>query len=176
MAITIRAEQSGDEHVIHDLTVAAFATMPYSDGSEAPIIAGLRQDGDLTISLVAVEGPDIEGPDIVGHIAFSPVRIGAGASGGWYGLGPVSVRPDRQRRGIGRLLIDEGLARLRARGAKGCVLVGDPAYYSRFGFRSDGRLGYADLPSRYVQWLSFGDEPEAGGLTFSPAFERELKG
>lgn len=166
MAVTIRPEKPGDEQAIHDLTVAAFETMPYSNGSEAPIVAGLREDGDLAVSLVAVDGAGI-----VGHIAFSPVEIGA-ASEGWYGLGPVSVRPDRQREGIGSALINEGLSILRARGAKGCALVGDPGYYRRFGFRSDGRLSYGELPSHYVQWLPFADEVAAGSVRFSPAFER----
>lgn len=160
----IRPEQPSDEQAIHELTVAAFEPMPYSDGSEAPIIVGLREVGDLTVSLVAVEGADI-----VGHIAFSPVTVGTD-SDGWYGLGPVSVWPDRQRKGIGSALINEGLSILRARGAKGCALVGDPNYYRRFGFRSDGRLSYRDLPLQYIQSLSFQDETASGRLKFSQAF------
>lgn len=166
MTIVIRNEQSGDEQVIHDLTVRAFEPMPYSNGSEAPIIAGLRQDGDLTISLVAVEEADI-----VGHIAFSPVTI-SGMDAGWYGLGPVAVWPNRQKQGIGSALIKEGLSILRVRGAQGCVVVGDPNYYERFGFRSDGTLAYQELPSEYVQSLSFGEKVASGDLKFSPAFER----
>jgi putative acetyltransferase len=144
MPIIIRPEHPGEEQMIHDLTVAAFEPMSYSDGSEPPIIAGLRADGDLTISLVAVEGSDI-----IGHIAFSPVTIGADNEG-WYGLGPVSVWPARQRRGIGSMLINEGLSILIARGAKGCALIGDPGYYSRFGFQRDGSLSYQELPAQYV--------------------------
>jgi putative acetyltransferase len=162
----IRPEQPGDEEIIHDLTAAAFEPMSYSDGSEAPIIAGLRKDGDLTVSLVAVAGADI-----VGHVAFSPVAVGA-ESDGWYGLGPVSVWPDQQRQGIGSALIEEGLSILKAKGAKGCVLVGDPNYYGRFGFRSDGNLSYQELPPQYVQSLSFQGEPPTGQVKFSPAFER----
>jgi putative acetyltransferase len=166
MTIIIRPEHPGEEQIINDLTVAAFAPMSYSDGSEAPIIAGLRKDGDLTISLVAVEGSDV-----VGHIAFSPVTIGTD-NNGWYGLGPVSVWPDRQRKGIGSTLINEGLSILKARGAKGCALIGDPNYYRRFGFQSDGSLSYRELPAQYVQSLSFGDKIAFGQLRFSPAFER----
>ncbi|CDX39498.1 putative acetyltransferase [Mesorhizobium sp. ORS 3359] len=166
MAVIIRPEQPGDEQIIHDLTVAAFEPMSFSDGSEAPIIAGLRNDGDLSVSLVAVSGGNI-----VGHVAFSPVTIGA-ESHGWYGLGPVSVWPEKQRQGIGSALINEGLAILRASGAKGCVLIGDPAYYRRFGFRSDGNLSYQDLPAQYVQSLLFGSESATGQMKFSPAFNR----
>ncbi len=139
--------------------------MPFSNGSEAPIIDRLREDGDLVLSLVAVDGDAI-----VGHIAFSPVTVGE-SDAGWYGLGPVSVRPDLQRRGIGSHLVTEGLDRIRKMGAKGCVLVGDPAYYSRFGFRSDGDLTYADVPAEYVQWMAFGTHRARGALKYAPAFE-----
>lgn len=134
MAMFIRPERPDDKQTIHDLTIAAFEPTPFSDGSEAPIITKLRNDGDLTVSLVAVRGGDI-----VGHVAFSPVTVGV-ESDGWYGLGPVSVWPDKQRQGIGSALINEGLAILKANGAKGGVLIGDPAYYGRFGFRSDGNF------------------------------------
>ena len=62
---------------------------------------------------------------VVGHIAFSPVAMSDGTNH-WYGLGPVSVLPQCQRRGIGKALIQEGLARLKELGAKGCCLVGHP--------------------------------------------------
>lgn len=166
MALIIRPEQAEDKQIIHDLTIAAFASVSFSDGSEAPIITKLRNDGDLTVSLVAVRDGDI-----VGHVAFSPVTIGT-ESDGWYGLGPVSVWPDKQRQGIGSALINEGLAILRANGAKGCVLIGDPAYYGRFGFRSDGNLSYQELPAQYVQSLPFQNGRATGQLKFSPAFNR----
>jgi len=166
MAVYVRAEQVGDEQAIHDLAVAAFEPMPFSDGSEAAIIDELRKDGDLVISLVAFDDSRI-----VGHIAFSPVTIGQDG-GGWYGLGPVSVRPDLQKSGIGSQLIIEGLSILKSRGAKGCALVDDPNYYTRFGFQSDGKISYRNLPLQYVQWLSFVGQAASVKLTFSRAFER----
>jgi putative acetyltransferase len=84
----------------------------------------------LTISLVA----EIDG-QVVGHIAFSPVTISDGAIG-WYGLGPVSVLPEHQKKGIGKSLISEGLSLLKKLGGQGCVLVGHPAYYKRLGFQN----------------------------------------
>ena len=72
----------------------------------------------LTLSLVAHE----DGRQ-VGHAAFSPVTIGDG-SADWCGLGPVAVLPGMQGRGVGAALIREGLARLRALGAAGCVVMG----------------------------------------------------
>ena len=163
-----RLEQPGDEAAIHTLTLAAFEPMAFSDGSEADIIERLRANGDLALSLVALEGDEI-----VGHVAFSPVAIGE--ERGWFGLGPVSVRPDCQRRGIGSRLIEDGMARMETRGAAGFVLVGDPGYYSRFGFCSDGRLTYGDVPSRYVQWRAVETEPPAGPLRYASAFDGETK-
>lgn len=162
--MVIRPEQRGDERAIHDLTQAAFAPMPFSDGTEGPIIDALRADGDLTLSLVAVEGDRI-----VGHIAFSPVTID-GRHDGWFGLGPISVLPEMQRRGIGKALIAAGLDKLRQRNAAGCALIGDNAYYSQVGFVSNGALQYGDLERKYVQFLVFqGPEPH-GALKFAPGF------
>ncbi|MEL7518469.1 MAG: N-acetyltransferase, partial [Pseudomonadota bacterium] len=97
--ITIRAEAPGDEETIFALTKAAFTGMPFSSGTEPYIVDKLRADGDLTLSLVALDKQRI-----VGHIAISPVSITDGAQG-WYGLGPVSVWPDIQKMGIGGTLI-----------------------------------------------------------------------
>src|SRR5689334_4880150 len=107
----IRLERPEDAATIHALTDAAFKGMPFSDETEAGVIDGLRAAGALTLSLVATEGGEI-----VGHVAFSPVQIN-GEAGDWYGLGPVSVWPDHQRRGIGQALIRDGLQRLRSLGA-----------------------------------------------------------
>ena len=161
----IRPERPEDRETIRRLTKAAFAPMPFSEGDEAECLDALREDGDLTLSLVAVEGGEI-----VGHVAFSPVSFD-GVFSRWRGLGPISVRPDLQRRGVGGALIKQGLAELKREGALGCVLIGDPAYYGRFGFVGDGRVSYRDLPSKVVQWLAFGDARPSGTLKFSPGLE-----
>lgn len=158
----IRPETTGDAEAIHALIAAAFATMPFSDGSEPAIVDRLRADGDLALSLVAFDGA------LLGHAAFSPVRLRV--PGPWLALGPVSVRPDRQREGIGTALIETGLARLRERGARGCVVVGDPAYYGRFGFRGDLGLRWGNVPPAVVQGLAFGAAQPEGPIRFAPAF------
>ncbi|MBA4012647.1 MAG: GNAT family N-acetyltransferase [Phenylobacterium sp.] len=140
--------------------------MPFSDGDEARVIDALREAGALAISLVAV---DVDG-EVVGHIAFSPVRID-GRPGDWYGLGPVSVAPGLQRRGVGSALILQGLDRLRELQAGGCVLLGDPNYYSRFGFVSDPALTYQGKPNRYFQRLVLGTSGRTGDVSFHPAFD-----
>lgn len=160
----IRRERPGEEEAISSLITAAFATAEHSDGTEAAIVKRLRDAGALTLSLVA----DVEG-EPVGHIAFSPVTID-GHHLGWFGLGPVAVRPDRQRSGIGSALIREGLERLDHIGAAGCVLVGEPDYYCRFGFAAHGELRYPGVPAEYFQALSFTDDVPAGTVAYHPAF------
>ena len=158
----IRAERPGDEDAIRDVTTRAFAGAAHSDGTEADIVARLRDAGALTLSLVADDG------GIVVHVAFSPVTI-VGAAG-WFGLGPVSVAPDRQQQGIGQKLILEGLARLKTRGAAGCVVLGDPDYYARFGFAADPALRYPGPPPAYFQCLAFAGATPAGIVAYHSAF------
>jgi putative acetyltransferase len=118
----------------------------------------------LAVSLVAVQGGEV-----VGHVAFSPVSI-AGAGGGWYGLGPVSVEPALQGRGVGQALIRAGIERLVERDAAGCVVLGDPGYYRRFGFESDPALYYADAPAPYFQRLVLKGPSPRGEAVYHPAF------
>ena len=125
----------------------------------------LRKAESLTVSLVATENSRI-----VGHVAFSPVTID-GRSEGWFGLGPVAVMLSRQRNGIGSGLIEAGLAKLRARGSRGCVVLGDPGYYRRFGFAADPTLCLAGVPAEYFQRLSFDEQPCSGMVTYHAAFE-----
>lgn len=160
----IRPEAPGDEAAIGALTAAAFAGHPYSDDSEPLIIERLRRLGQLTLSLVAED----EG-QIVGHVAFSPVTL-SGGEGGWYGVGPISVAPDRQKSGIGSALMREGLARLEAQGAWGFALVGEPAYYNRFGFTARRELTTAGVPAEFFLVLPLHGEVPSGMVAFHPAF------
>ncbi|MDO5642876.1 MAG: N-acetyltransferase [Paracoccus sp. (in: a-proteobacteria)] len=160
----IRPERPGDKAAIAALTTAAFLTAPHSDGTEADIIARLRAAGALSLSLVAVDGARI-----IGHAAFSPVTI-AGGDQGWMGLGPVSVRPARQGRGTGAALIRDGLARIGAAGAGGCVVLGDPGYYQRFGFAALPGLTLPGLPAGYFMALPFKAPPPQGEVAYHPAF------
>ncbi|MSU92339.1 GNAT family N-acetyltransferase [Rhodobacteraceae bacterium 2CG4] len=164
--VRIRPETPADIDAIRDLTDTAFAPMAFSDGTEGACIARLRADGDLALSLV----PETTPGQLVGHVAFSPASAGDDDEG-WFGLGPVAVLPDRQRGGIGSALIRAGLDRSQASGARGCVLIGSPAYYRRFGFAADGRVSYRAIPTRNVMWLAFGDHRPAGEMKFSPGLE-----
>ena len=164
-AIVIRDEIRADARVISEVTIAAFRTLEISQHTEQFIIEALRKAKALTISLVA----EVNGR-VVGHIAFSPVNISDG-SVHWYGLGPVSVLPEFQRKGIGKALIQEGLIRLKAIGAKGCCLVGHPQYYMKFGFENVVGLIYEGIPQEVFFVLLFvGSIPE-GKVTFHEAFQ-----
>ncbi len=126
----IRKEVPTDVSSIEAVTVAAFLDVAHTNHTEQHIVNALRRSGALTISLVA----ELDGV-LVGHVALSPVRIGDGSTN-WFGLGPISVLPAHQRRGVGSALMAAALAALRHRGAQGCVVLGDPGYYGRFGFRA----------------------------------------
>ncbi|GEM_PF-200418 len=163
--ITIRSEQPDDIDAIAWVTKTAFAPEQFASHTEQFIVNALRRTNQLAISLVAL----YEGT-IVGHIAISPVSISSGAPG-WYGLGPVSVLPQWQGQGVGTQLIRSGLAQLQRSGARGCVVLGDPQFYGRFGFKANCSLLYAHAPAQYFQALAFAGEIPCGQVSFHEAFE-----
>ncbi len=165
MTVRVRAEIPEDAAAIARVTQAAFAVAEHADGTEQFIVAALRDAGALAVSLVA----EADGL-IVGHVAVSPVAVD-GVACGWLGLGPVSVMPGRHGRGIGTALIEAALDRLRRRGAAGCVVLGEPAYYGRFGFRADLRLSLPEVPPDYFLALAISDSPPAGVVSFHEAFD-----
>jgi putative acetyltransferase len=164
----IRDECPADIWKIRELTRLAFMDHQFSRHTEHHIINALRATGALTLSLVA----DICGK-VVGHIAFSPTGIADGSKD-WYGLGPVSVVPGMQRQGIGSMLVQTGLERLKTLSGKGCALVGDPAYYKRFGFKNYPALIYEGIPQEFFLILSLGQQPATefpqGIVSFHDAF------
>ena len=166
-SMTVRTETKGDVEAILAVTKRAFENHPYSRNTEPFIVNALREAGALVISLVA----EIDGR-VVGHAGFSPVTLDNGPAG-WYGLGPISVLPEFQKQGIGRALMNEGLSRLRALDARGCVLVGDPGFYARFGFKSYPELTHAGVPQPFVLALPFAGGEVRGEAVFHPGFRAE---
>lgn len=165
---TIRPEQAADIDAISSITEQAFRDHPVSQHTEQYVVAALRQSGALSVSLVA----EVDG-QVVGHIAFSPVQISSGCTD-WYALGPVSVTPSLQRQGIGSALIKAGLDAVLRLGAKGCVLVGEPDYYERFGFESHANLSMEGIPQQYVLSLPFKDQPRpTGTISHHEAFHAQ---
>jgi len=121
--MTIRPELPGDEAAIHTVNEAAFGGR-----DEATLVDQLRQNGDFVFSLVATDGPSV-----VGHALFTRLVAPAGS----LALAPVAVLPDYQNHGIGSRLIQEGLDRAKAAGWRRVFVLGEPAYYQRFGFSLD---------------------------------------
>ncbi len=162
--IVIRRETESDIGMIAEITKRAFATLAISNHTEQFIIDALRKADALTLSLVAQMATAV-----VGHVAFSPVVI-SDDSRNWYGLGPVSVLPEFQKQGIGRSLIREGLDQLRASGGQGCILVGDPGYYTRLGFMNLPDLAIDGVPPENILSLPFYKDAPRGSVMFHQAF------
>ncbi|MFB6456620.1 GNAT family N-acetyltransferase [Chitinophaga sp. Hz27] len=161
----IRKETENDAAAIHEVTRKAFAVAEHRSGTEQYIVRALRTNKQLTVSLVA----DLEGV-IIGHVAISPVQLSSGEQG-WYGLGPVSVLPEYQQQGIGSSLINAALAILEVLDANGCVVLGDPVYYQRFGFEVVADLAYPGVPPEYFQALTFKGAAPSGTVAYDQAFE-----
>lgn len=161
----IRSATAADAAAITGLVAEAFG-----QDAEAKLVERLQAGGRLSCELVAVEGGAV-----VGHVAFSPVRIGEdGGDGRWWGLAPLAVTPARQRRGIGAALVRQGLAAAAA-GAMLVVVLGSPAYYARFGFRPAERLGLRcvyDVPAdHFMAWQPTPAAVPAGTVRYDAAFD-----
>lgn len=161
-AVTIRAERPTDIESIDRVLRAAFPTE-----AEAGLVAQLRADGDLRASLVA----ELAG-DIVGCVAFSPITLDGQPCDG-VGLAPVVVLPSHQSQGIGATLIAAGLT--ACWNAAFCVVLGEPAYYRRFGFRPASKLGLTSIYDAGDAFMALvmpqGTPPAPGLVRYAPAFE-----
>jgi putative acetyltransferase len=166
MPLSIRPEAPADAPAIRRVLEAAFPTP-----DEARLVELLRAAGHLLISLVAEEDEVI-----VGHIAFSPVGIddAAGEEAG-VGLAPLAVLPDHQRRGIGSRLVRDGLAACERAGYGFVVVLGEPAFYRRFGFDRADRRGLGNEYGADEHFMALelrgGAIPEGGGMVrYGPEF------
>jgi putative acetyltransferase len=131
--MNIRHETPADHEAIRHVTHEAFDQR----NAEARLVDLLRERGELTLSLVAEEDGEI-----VGHVALSPMTIdGAPATIKVLGLGPISVLPAHQRKGIGSALMRESLRQCAVLGYDAVLLVGHIEYYPRFGFRPASTFG-----------------------------------
>ncbi|MCB1689510.1 MAG: N-acetyltransferase [Halioglobus sp.] len=161
----LREECHSDIGPIRSITERAFHGMPYAGGDEQDVIDRLRTANALTLSLVAVLGSEL-----VGHIAFSPA-VASDGSGPWFALGPVSVLPEYQCRGIGSALIESGLARLEKLNALGCILTGNPSYYKKFDFRLAPDIAPSNEPAEFFMLKILSAEAFPGGrFAFHKAF------
>lgn len=167
----IRSETAQDIEAIEQLILAAFDNHPHHAPGQATtehrIVNRLRSEQALALSLVAEEDGQI-----VAHVGFSPVQINGQASH-WLCMAPVSVAPARQNQGIGSALIRQALQTLQDSGkVSGVVVLGDPAYYGRFGFHSKHGFVVPGVPPAYFQALAFAaDTAMQGEIGFHSAFE-----
>lgn len=161
----IRDQTEADFDGVHRLVIAAFKTLPIASGTEPFIMDALWRTGAAVVALVAEDAGAI-----VGQAAFSKVLVN-GRDVGWHGCGPVSVAPALHKRGIGSALMREGLARLRTTGSKGCVVVGHPDYYPRFGFTRADTMRVPGVPPEALMAIRFDGVLPMGEVAFDQAFE-----
>ena len=165
--MNIRIENTEDEKTIFAVNAAAFKT-----DAEARLVNMLRADDDLQYSFIAEESGKLSG-----HIALSPMDMsGCGDTLKALGLGPVAVWPDIQRSGVGSALINHALEQARLDGWQMIFLLGNPAYYCRFGFSADTAKPFASPyagPYWQALWLDESvEKPQSGKAEYAPAFGR----
>jgi putative acetyltransferase len=158
----IRTARPADRAAIGALVAAAFG----QDG-EAVLVERLVADGDAVLELVAEQDGAL-----VGHILFSRLKVeDAAGSMSAVALAPLAVAARARRRGVGAALVEAAHRRLAADGEVLSVVLGDPVYYGRFGYR---RAPAADFASDYqceaLLALAWGEAPATGRLVYPPAF------
>jgi putative acetyltransferase len=159
----IRPARPADHPAIAQVITAAFG-----QADEAQLVARLRADGDTVFELVAEEDGAV-----VGHIFFS--RLWADRAELYGALAPLAVLPARQGQGLGSQLVKSGLEYAREFGCHGLLVLGDPAYYRRFGFTAAAAAEvstpyYAGLPGFQALALEDGAFSEPLGVTYPDAF------
>lgn len=142
--MNIRETTADDHDLVHALVEAAFGQK-----AEADLVDALRASGDAVIDLIVESGGRI-----VGHILLSKLQAPANCAA----LAPVSVAPDSQNQGIGSALIRDAIGRAKRAGWSAIFLLGDPAYYARFGFDVDkGARFETEYPAEYFMVLELED-------------------
>ena len=164
--VTIRPEQPDDIPAVRRVHERAFPT-----AAEANLVDRLRRNGKAAVSLVAEADSEI-----IGHILFSPVTFDPPTSVVAFGLAPMAVIPGNEKHGVGRRLVQNGLAECHAHSACMVVVLGDPAYYGRFGFERASRHGLRnpfDVEEDFMVFmLEAGAHPTPGTMVqYAPEFE-----
>ncbi len=167
--VVVRTETAADAPAIRDLLLAAFETP-----AEADLVDALRANARPYLALVAVEDDRVVGHIAFTAVAFDPMRDVVGLA---LGLAPLAVDPAHQGLGIGSALVEAGLEACRDAGAGLVVVLGDPAYYSRFGFEPASHLRLRcvfDAPEEAFRALALKPFVESPGTTtvlFRPEFD-----
>jgi putative acetyltransferase len=153
-----------DEAEADHATIGRLHRLAFGRDAEARLVDAMRRSGAVAVSLVA----EAEG-EVVGHVLLSRLVSPPGA----VALAPLAVLPDRQRRGVGSALVRAALARAREGGWAAAFVLGDPAYYGRFGFSAEAARGYASpYAGEHFMAVPLGPEPLPGGgaVVYPPPF------
>lgn len=164
MQLEIRDEQPGDVAAIHRLN-----TLVFGQEQEANIVDALRQNGVASLSLVAT----LNGK-VVGHIMYSPISIAGKVEGA--ALGPMSVLPEYQRKGVGSQLVRAGTERLKLEGCPYIIVLGHAEYYPRFGFEPASQHGVScewPVPNNVFMLLVL-DETRMDGVAGAAKYRHEF--
>jgi len=162
--LTIAEERPAEFGAIRAVLEAAFPTP-----AEADLVERLRADGDLVLGLTGRVGSRV-----TAYLGFSAMRPSFAASGAILALAPLAVAPAFQRRGIGTALVRCGLHQLTAAGCGALFVLGDPAYYGRFGFTAaaaEGLVSPWPVPAFQGLWFHGFERPAHGRLDYAPAFD-----
>lgn len=168
--LLVRVERSSDPAEV--AAIRAVVRRAFGQEDEADLLDALRADPAWLpdLALVALLGPS-PGGRVVGHVAGTRLDVGGGAA---VALAPLAVDPDHQRRGVGSALVQAQLAAARGLGERLVVVVGDPAYYSRFGFRPARELGvtgpYDDAGDAFQALPLAGGPAVSGWTTYAAPF------
>ena len=169
LAVLVRRATGADHQPIFAVHDAAFTTGDGSVAIEATLVDDLRAAGDVIDALSLVV--EVDG-QVVGHVLGSRARIDEHPS---LGIGPLGVAPSHQQCGVGSALVHAVLAAADALGSPEAILLGDPAYYRRFGFRSARELGVTPPDPAWhehfqIRTLARWNSSRTGTFHYAPAF------
>ncbi|KRR20661.1 GCN5 family acetyltransferase [Bradyrhizobium lablabi] len=158
----VRSETHEDIAAIHVVEEVAFG-----QSAEAQLVDDLRVAGDAIFSLVAVDDGTI-----VGHVLFSRMKAPFPA----LALAPVAVLPEYRRKGFASRLIRQGIAHSEAAGWRGIFVLGDPAFYRRFGLDAGKASGFiSPYAGPHLMVLPLGGNElltDTGVIEHAPAFAK----
>jgi len=150
----------------------------FPDEDLLPLVDDLHAEGSHAVSLVGIVETGTGDNTLVGHAVFTPCRV-AGCADEAALLGPLAVAPDYQRQGVGSALVRAGLRHMETAGIAHVYVLGDPAYYGRFGFEPDERVAPPyPLPHEWHgAWQSLGLHgdtplPQSGTLVVPDVWDR----
>lgn len=164
--MSIRTATHRDRDAIRRVEEHAFGQQ-----TEAGLVDALVESGAAVLELVAEEDGQV-----VGHVLFSRLYVDSGATKfPAVALAPLAVEPSFHGTGIGGALIREAHLRLRQAGEQLSIVLGEPAYYGRFGY-AHGQAGkfQSDYQCEALQAIAWGEVPETGRLVYAAAFQSEL--